>query len=460
MKLPIILLFLLAFITHSYAQICFLPAQEIYPQAYGNLVAKTDFNSDGRIDLALGVSNKIYFLTGQGNGQFDTLSQTLLSGIPNKLAFGDFNHDSKPDLAYGFKSGAMEGVAIAWGSSSNRYDSLTEVFHSSINCAFCIIDVNRDSAADIAITNYSSTVWIFYGSAIGAFQTFDTYNKATPGFSVAIESGDLNKDGWSDLVIGNGALKGSTFEGRDSITALINKKDGHFLPSVSSWCKGKISEMYLGDFNGDQNTDVLVANYNSKITTLLWGSGGPGFFVAEPIGQLTQFYNYANIADFNLDGIDDIAFKRGDTSTIQVIIMGGTKDGKFAAAQTYPVSGGAFFSGTINSDSLPDLGLVTSSKMKVLYNCSTTGLETQSSNTFRFYPNPSNGRVYLQTYRGIKNPRIEVFSANGLMLEKPVLERSSFDFYTLNLNFEPGLYFVHIYDDESLVSIQKVLLSY
>ncbi|OYU95396.1 MAG: hypothetical protein CFE21_09625 [Bacteroidetes bacterium B1(2017)] len=460
MRLSIILLFLLAFITHSYAQICFSPAQEIYPQAYGNMVAKTDFNSDGRLDLALGVSNKIYFLTGQGNGQFDTLSQTLLSGIPNKLAFGDFNHDSKPDLAYGFKSGAIEGVAIAWGSSSNRYDSLTEVFHSSINCAFCIIDVNKDSSADVAITNYSSTVWIFYGSTQGAFKTFDTYNKATPGYSVAIESGDLNKDGWDDLVIGNGALKGSTFEGKDSITALINKKDGHFLPSVSSWCKGKISEMYIGDFNGDHNPDVLAANYNSKSTTVLWGSGGPAFFVAEPIGQLTQYYNYANIADFNLDGIDDIAFKRGDTSTIQVIVMGGTKDGKFADAQTYPVSGGAFFSGTINSDSLPDLGLTTGSKMQVLYNCSATGLETQTVNAFKFFPNPSAGRIFIQTNARIKDPSFEVYSCNGLLLGKPQIERNSPGDFTLNLNYSPGLYFVHVYDAENLVFIQKLVIGY
>ncbi len=60
-----------------------------------------DFNNDSKLDLATVNSdgNSVSVLLGNGDGTFQNQMQYEFSSIPTSLTVGDFNNDAKLDLA-------------------------------------------------------------------------------------------------------------------------------------------------------------------------------------------------------------------------------------------------------------------------------------------------------------------------------------------------------------------------
>jgi hypothetical protein len=75
-----------------------------YSVPFGIAVAIADFDGDGNLDLAVdnlpsSVGGIFSFLSGNGDGTFNT-PQVIHIGVgPLSIATGDFNGDGKPDVA-------------------------------------------------------------------------------------------------------------------------------------------------------------------------------------------------------------------------------------------------------------------------------------------------------------------------------------------------------------------------
>jgi len=115
----------------------------------------------------------------------------------------------------------------------------------------------------------------------------------------------------------------------------------------------------VGDFKGNGELDIAVANNGSNTVTILLGDG-TGNFTAVPSSPPTGNGPTAiAVGDLNGDGIPDLAVTNGLDGTVTILL--GNGDGTFTPAGTTPATGSnpvAVAVGDLNGDGRPDLAIV------------------------------------------------------------------------------------------------------
>ena len=88
------------------------------------LLAVTDFNLDGKLDVAVAHNSlsTVSVLLGNGSGGFGVSSLTSAAGT-NLVAVGDVNGDGKPDLVTG--SSTTNNVSVQIGTGSGTFGTAT-----------------------------------------------------------------------------------------------------------------------------------------------------------------------------------------------------------------------------------------------------------------------------------------------------------------------------------------------
>jgi len=82
-----------------------------------------DFNSDGKLDLAVanGSSDNVSILTGTGTGSFSAATNFAVGDSPFSVAVGDFNGDAKLDLAVANQ--LSNNVSILTGTGTGSFSA-------------------------------------------------------------------------------------------------------------------------------------------------------------------------------------------------------------------------------------------------------------------------------------------------------------------------------------------------
>ncbi len=117
-----------------------------------------------------------------------------------------------------------------------------------------------------------------------------------PG-SIAIA--DVNHDGNLDIIVAN--------ETSGTVSVLLGDGKGHFTPAAGSpvACGKSPNDIAVGDFNGDGNLDLVIANTETPYLTILLGDGKGGF-APSPLSPFdTHSYPHVHgvaVGDFNGDG--------------------------------------------------------------------------------------------------------------------------------------------------------------
>jgi hypothetical protein len=210
---------------------------------------------------------------------------------------------------------------------------------------------------------------------------------------------DFNLDGYPDL-----ALLCSNPGSSSVIYTLLNKKNGTFSTTVSTFGPVFGTSLAVGDFNHDGKQDLVLAGpLNAAGDTglqVLLGDG-LGAFTLGPVstGLDTASGGGFQIAasDLNADGFPDIAVLNGTSasgsvqSLVQIFENDGT--GKFSPAATVPTDGTAtatFLIAPLRPGQLPDLIITSSSSsasgVSVARNNSTSEIAFSSSPTFTSVP--------------------------------------------------------------------------
>jgi hypothetical protein len=144
---------------------------------------------------------------------------------------------------------------------------------------------------------------------------------------VSVMIADVNKDGKPDLIVANG--------GSGNLSVYLGDGKGGFTQAKGSPFPAgpNASDVALGDFNGDGNLDVAIANHGVKLVTVLLGDGKGGFSFApgSPFSVPSNPHPHGiAAADINGDKKLDLAIDSWAEN--KVLVMFGNGDGTFQTA--------------------------------------------------------------------------------------------------------------------------------
>ncbi len=371
------------------------------------LITSGDFNGDGNRDIAAAISDRrtsgqyLSVLTGRGDTTFNPPITTPATFDKKTFMYAaDLNKDGKDDVIM-VRSGAVD-IFISSGSG---------LFQSSISyaddvqnpAAVAIADVNGDGTVDLQIADALNGVLdMFLGNGDGTFQSALAFS--VPTRSAFAVFADVNKDGKLDLVtdsavylrrsagsfspaiplvgaparscrllndsIAAGDLNGDGYPdiviaGCDSnqVTVFIANHNGGFQTGYRVWAGFGPQSVRIVDVNGDGIPDIVAFNLYPGDATVLMGDGRGNFRVPR-VGYAFggTMLQPAIIADFNHDGRPDIVGAYwGDGA--QLSFLKGVGDGSFVAAQDYfppqvndvESSGMTLATADFNKDGRPDM---------------------------------------------------------------------------------------------------------
>jgi len=297
-----------------------------------------DFNGDSKADLAIANSadNTVTVLLGNGAGGFAaaTGSPITVGTQPVSIAISDFNGDGKSDLAI---ANAMDNtVTVLLGNGSGGFSAASgsPFAVGGHPQSVTVADFNGDGKADLAVANFgSSNVTVLLGNGAGGFTaaTGSPFAAGLNPFSIA--AGDFNGDGHPDLVVAN--------QGSNSVTVLLGNGSGGFTAASGSPVAvgNHPNSVAVGDFNGDGKADLAVANFADNTVTVLLGNGSGGFTAASgsPIAVALQPYSIG-IGDFNGDGKADLAVSNAGAADVTILLGNGS--GGFTAESGSPFGSG------------------------------------------------------------------------------------------------------------------------
>jgi hypothetical protein len=306
-------------------------------------------NNDRKLDLvvASAQARSITVLEGKGNGQFGAaLSNTTLTEAPGEIAIGDLNGDGKLDVAVA--SHDSYGVVLLIGDGKG---GLTIAPTSPIvmkqgqhphTHGLAVADINRDHKLDLITCNSTDNdISLAFGDGRGNF------TRAPRSFPVGpspypFATGDVNNDGWLDLVAtatATGPSRREQLPLSRALTLLLSDAKGGFSPRQLPLRTGEPWFAAIADLNGDGRADIVATHHDQSALTVMIGDGRGGF--TEAVGSPFDFgasLFHLILADVNRDGRMDVVATSGDS----VRVLSGDGRGAFKPAASVPVGPGAW----------------------------------------------------------------------------------------------------------------------
>lgn len=313
-----------------------------------------DLDGDGLNDIAVvNTEGSLQLFFNNGDGSFSRLSMNgewPSSSNALGLDIGDLNGDGRNDLAVALST-PTGAVSVILNQGSRTFSAPVNYDSCNYSNGVAIGDLNHDGNNDLADISQCSRAGILLNNGHGSFTFNGTYGSGSHSRSITLA--DFNRDGFKDIAYVNNGVNTSGV-----VTVLFNNGFGSFGAPTFLYAGDLPDDLTVGDFDGDGNTDIAIANsYYSQVIMLFNDSRG-GFTTG--YSELSGGDTPTSItsADFNGDGLLDYAVASWGTNNISVFLNQGNYD--FACAGTYyaPQRPVDLKAGRLDGDSLADLVVV------------------------------------------------------------------------------------------------------
>jgi len=247
-------------------------------------LARGDFNRDGFLDLAVtgqtvlgGAFQRVWLTLGNGDGTFQppVAVHNFTSDVrPSGILARDVDGDGKLDLYVAVELARQ--VLFLKGRGDGTFDAAVPTALTHAPAGLQSADLNDDGLLDLVTLNSflgsETSVSVLLSNGIGTFQSPVNYPAGTQLSDMAL--GDVDGDTAPDIVVSSGA-------GNGNLSVLRNTNDGTgaFAAMRQFPVKMSVSSLYLADFDDDTKLDVVLGGALCE-----WTGGNPS---GEPLSPVT-----------------------------------------------------------------------------------------------------------------------------------------------------------------------------
>ena len=282
----------------------------------GGYIVTADFNSDGKLDLAVMASypsyfepHRFYLYFGRGDGSFQAPITYNLPKRMRAIAAADVNRDNKTDLVILTEDASDNDIAQSYLANGDGGFSLGPATPGVWGYGMLTGDFDGDGKTDIFTGECgfgSCPMLISYGDGTGAFASHTNTVASDTFFVVA----DLNGDGKSDILGPDSVYTSCCGDiAKPLIQVFYGQADRTFQETSIDTSNCAYFQVAVADFNGDRIPDIIVTESSDC------EQNGPYYLAYMPGKGDGTFGAEQRIFDYSSKAVPDLVVVRANRDT-------------------------------------------------------------------------------------------------------------------------------------------------